>query len=169
MQACALCAPQIAQLAAEHGPFQPSLFDERNLIELSSQHFPAERLVVCRNPALAEERARKRVELLAGTEVDLAKIAAAVRRRRNPLRGEQQIALRVGRMISRFHMAKHMELTITDSILTWRRGDQAIAAEAAVDGLYVIRTSLPKAQLDAAGAVAAYKSLAPMWSGRFAA
>ena len=155
-----LRAPQIAQLAAEHGPFQPSLFDERNLLELTSEHFPGERLVVCRNPLLAEERARKRLELLAATEADLAKIAAATQRARNPLRGEQAIALRVGRVIERFHMAKHFELTITETTLTWRRKDEAIAAEAALDGLYVIRTSLPKDKLDANAAVAAYKSLA---------
>ncbi len=155
-----LRAPQIALLAAEHGPFQPSLFDERNLLELTSQHFPDERLVVCRNPALAEERARKRLELLAATEADLAKIAAATQRTRNPLRGEQAIALRVGRVIERFHMAKHFALTITDTTLAWTRKDEAIAAEAALDGLYVIRTSLPKDKLDANGAVAAYKSLA---------
>jgi len=155
-----LRAPQIAQLAAEHGPFQPSLFDERNLLELTSQHFPDERLVVCRNPLLAEERARKRLELLAATEADLAKIAAATQRVRNPLRGEQAIALRVGRVIERFHMAKHLTLTITDTTLAWARKDDAIAAEAALDGLYVIRTSLPKDKLDANAAVAAYKSLA---------
>ena len=142
-----LRAPQIAQLAAEHGPFQPSLFDQRNLLELTSQHFPDERLVVCRNPLLAEERARKRLELLAATEADLAKIAAATQRVRNPLRGEQALALRVGRVIERFHMA-------------WARKDEAIAAEAALDGLYVIRTSLPKDKLDANATVAAYKSLA---------
>jgi len=155
-----LRAPQIAQLAAEHGPFQPSLFDERNLLELTSQHFPDERLVVCRNPLLAEERARKRQELLAATEADLTKIAAATQRARNPLRGEQAIALRVGRVIERFHMAKHLALTITDTSLAWARRIEAIAAEAALDGLYVIRTSLPKDQLDANAAVAAYKSLA---------
>ena len=155
-----LRAPQIAQLAAEHGPFQPTLFDERNLIELTSEHFPGERLVVCRNPALAEERARKRLELLAATEADLAKIAAATQRARNPLRSEQRIALRVGRVIEHFHMAKHLELTITDTALHWRRKDEGIAAEAALDGLYVIRTSLPKEQLDGPAAVAAYKSLA---------
>jgi transposase len=155
-----LRAPQIAQLAAEHGPFQPSLFDERNLLELTSQHFPDERLVVCRNPLLAQERARKRLELLAATEADLAKIAAATQRARNPLRGEQAIALRVGRVIERFHMAKHLALTITDTSLAWARKDEAIAAEAALDGLYVIRTSLPKERLDANAAVAAYKSLA---------
>jgi len=155
-----LRAPQIAQLAQEHGPFQPSLFDERNLLELTSQHFPDERLVVCRNPLLAEERARKRLELLAATEADLAKIAAATQRARSPLRGEQAIALRVGRVIERFHMAKHLALTITDTSLAWTRRDEAIAAEAALDGLYVIRTSLPKERLDANAAVAAYKSLA---------
>ena len=155
-----LRAPQIAQLAAEHGPLQPSLFDERNLIELTSAHFPGERLVVCRNPLLAEERARKRGELLAATAAELAKIAEATQRARNPLRGEQAIALRVGRVIERFHMAKHLELTITDTALHWRRKDEGIAAEAALDGLYVIRTSLPKEQLDGPAAVAAYKSLA---------
>ena len=155
-----LRAPQIAQLAAERGPFQPSLFDERNLMEITSEHFPGERLVVCRNPALAEERARKRLELLAATEADLAKIAAAIQRARKPLRGEQAIALRVGRVIERFHMAKHFELTITDTTLAWTRKDDAIAAEAALDGLYVIRTSLSKEKLDANATVAAYKSLA---------
>jgi len=155
-----LRAPQIAQLAAERGPFQPSLFDERNLLELTSQHFPGERLVVCRNPALAEERARKRLELLAATEADLAKIAAATQRQRNRLRGEQAIAMRVGRVIERFHMAKHFALSITDTSLAWTRKDEAIAAEAALDGLYVIRTSLSKDKLDANSAVAAYKSLA---------
>jgi hypothetical protein len=155
-----LRAPQIAQLAAEHGPFQPSLFDERNLIELTSEHFPGERLVVCRNPLLAEERARKRGELLDATAADLTKIAEATQRARNPLRGEQAIALRVGRVIERFHMAKHFELTITETTLHWRRKDEGIAAEAALDGLYVIRTSLPEEQLDGPAAVAAYKSLA---------
>ncbi len=154
-----LRAPQIAQLAAEHGPFQPSLFDERNLLELTSEHFPGERLVVCRNPLLAEERARKRAELLAATEADLAKIAAATQRARNPLRSEQAIALRVGRVIEHFHMAKHLELAITDTSLSWQRRHEAIAQEAALDGLYVIRTSVPAEQLDAAAAVAAYKRL----------
>jgi len=155
-----LRSTQVMQLASEHGPFQPSLFDERNLIELTSEHFPGERLVVCRNPALAEERARKRGELLAATEVELAKVAAATQRARAPLRGEQDIALRVGRSIARFHMAKHFELTITDTALSWRRKHEAIAQEAALDGIYVIRTSVPPSQLDSAAAVAAYKSLA---------
>jgi hypothetical protein len=155
-----LRAPQIMQLAAEHGAFQPSLFDERNLIELSSTHFPGERLIVCRNPLLAQERARKRAELLAATEQDLAKIVAATRRARNRLHGEQAIALRVGRVMDRFHVAKHFELTITDTRFAFRRNLASIAAETALDGLYVIRTSLSVAQLDAAATVAAYKSLA---------
>ena len=155
-----LRAPQIAQLAQEHGPFQPSLFDERNLLEVTSEHFPGERLLVCRNPLLAEERARKRAELLAATEVELAKIAAATQRVRQPLRGQQAIALRVGRVIERFHMAKHIELSIGDATFSWRRRDAAIAQETALDGLYVIRTSVSAQQLGAAEAVAAYKSLA---------
>ena len=156
-----LRAPQIVQLAAEHGPFQPSLFDERNLLEISSsEHFPGERLVVCRNPLLAEERARKRLELLAATEADLAKIVAATERARHPLRGQDAIGLRVGRVIGHFHMAKHFELTITETALTYRRRTEAIEAEAALDGLYVVRTSLAAEQLDANAAVAAYKSLA---------
>jgi len=155
-----LRAPQIVQLAVEHGPFQPSLFDERNLLELTSQHFPGERLVVCRNPLLAEERARKRLELLAATEADLVKIVAATQRTRKPLRGEDAIGVRVGRVIGHFHMAKHFELTITETTFTYQRKTEAIDAEAALDGLYVIRTSVPAAQLDADQAVAAYKSLA---------
>jgi len=155
-----LRAPQIALLADEHGPFQPSLFDERNLLELTSEHFPGERLVVCRNPLLAEERARKRGELLAATEEELRTIAAAVQRARNPLRGTQEIALRVGRGLDRYHMAKHFDLTITDRQLSWVRKQADIDAEAALDGLYVIRTSLTAQQLDAPAAVAAYKSLA---------
>ena len=155
-----LRAPQIAQLAQEHGPFQPSLFDERNLLELTSGHFPGERLVVCRNPLLAEERARKRLELLAATEADLAKIAAATQRARNPLRGQDAIGMRVGRVVGRFHMAKHFDLSITETTLAYQRKTEAIEAEAALDGLYVVRTSLPAEQLDANATVAAYKSLA---------
>lgn len=154
-----LRAPQIALLAQERGPFQPSLFDERNLLEVDSEHFPGERLIVCRNPLLAEERARKRAELLAATETDLAAIATAVVRPRNPLRGEQEIALRVGRVIDRYRMAKHFDLTIADARFTWKRKQAQIDAEAALDGLYVIRTSLLPEQLDTNAAVAAYKSL----------
>jgi transposase len=155
-----LRAPQIMQLAAERGPFQPTLFDERNLLELSSEHFPGERLVVCRNPALAEERARKRAELLAATEAELSKIAQATTRQRNRLRGSSAIALRVGRVIERFHMAKHIELAISEESFSWQRNQAGIDAEAALDGLYVIRTSLSRQEMDGAQAVAAYKSLA---------
>ena len=116
--------------------------------------------MVYRNPLLAEERARKRLELLAATEVDLDKIVAATQRSRRPLRGEDAIGLRVGRVIGRFHMAKHFELTITETSLRYRRNLDAIRAEAALDGLYVIRTSVPAGQLDAGQAVAAHKSLA---------
>jgi transposase len=154
-----LRSPQIALLAQERGPFQPSLFDERNLLEVDSEHFPGERLIVCRNPLLAEERARKRAELLAATETELAAIASAVLRKRNPLRGEPEIALRVGRVIDRYRMAKHFELTIAQARFTWKRKHAQIDAEAALDGLYVIRTSLPPDQLDPNAAVAAYKSL----------
>jgi len=155
-----LRAPQIAQLLAEHEPLQFSLFDERNLMELRSERFPGERLVVCRNPLLAAERARKRQELLAATEEQLSKIAAATQRARRPLRDQQAIALRVGPIIERFHMAKHFELTITDTSLSWHRREEAIAAEALLDGLYVIRTSLSDTAMDAGGVVSAYKNLA---------
>lgn len=155
-----LRAPQIAELAAEHGPFQPSLFDERNLLEISSQEFPGERLVVCLNPLLAAERARKRNELLAATEEELRSIQTAVSRSKRPMRGEQAIALRVGRVIHRYKMAKHIEVTIADDSFSWRRRDEAIAAETALDGLYVIRTSVSGDHLQAPDAVAAYKSLA---------
>ena len=154
-----LRAPQIAELAAEHGPFQPSLFDERNLLDLTGKDFPGERLVVCRNPLLAAERARKRNELLEATEEELRLIQTAVSRPRRPLRGEQAIALRVGRVINHYKMAKHIELEIADISFSWRRRDDAIAAEKALDGLYVIRTSLSETRLQAPDAVAAYKSL----------
>ena len=155
-----LRAPQIAELAAEHGPFQPSLFDERNLLELTGKDFPGERLVVCLNPLLAAERARKRNELLEATEEELRSIQSAVSRSRRPLRGVQAIALRVGRVINHYKMAKHIELEIADASFSWRRREDAIAAEKALDGLYVIRTSLSQTQLQAPDAVAAYKSLA---------
>jgi len=155
-----LRAPQIAQLMAEHGPLQLSLFDERNLMELRSEQFPGERLVVCRNPLLADQRARKRQELLEATEEQLGKIAAATQRARRPLRGQQDIALRVGRIIERFHMAKHFELTITETSFIYHRREEAIADEAALDGLYVIRTSVDDTAMDASAVVSAYKSLA---------
>jgi transposase len=154
-----LRAPQIAELARERGPFQPSLFDERGLLEVSSEQFPGERLVVCRNPLLMAERARKREELLAATEAELSAIVQATTRKRAALKGAHPIALRVGRVIERFRMAKHFELTITENSFAFARKREQIAAEAALDGLYVIRTSLPTQTLSAQQAVASYKGL----------
>jgi hypothetical protein len=156
----ALRAPAIQALAAEGGPLQLSLFDQRDLAEITSPDYPGERLIVCRNPDLAAERARKRAALLAATEQDLAKIVAATRRARAPLRGRAQIALKVGAVLGRRKMAKHFGLTITDDALTFARDAAAIAREAALDGFYVVRTSVPADALDAAATVLAYKSLA---------
>ncbi len=156
----ALRSPQIAELIEERGPWQPSLFDERGLIALDSTHYPGERLLVCRNPALAEERARKRAELLAATEVELAAIAQATERTRNRLRGQDKIGLRVGRVIERYRMAKHFELNITETSFTFTRKQEQIDAEAALDGLYVLRTNVPIERLSDTQTVLAYKSLA---------
>lgn len=155
-----LRAPQMAALAREKGPFQPSLFDERNLLEVTSEAFPGERLIVCRNPLLAEERSRKREALLQATEAELMKITDATTRARNRLKGTEEIALRVGRVIDHFRMGKHFELNITDSSFTWERKAEQIQQEAALDGLYVVRTSLPATDLPAEAAVTAYKGLA---------
>ncbi len=139
----ALRAPAIKALAAEGGPLQPSLFDERDMAEIVSNDYPGERLIVCRNPELAAERARKRDELLESTETALIKIRAMTEKKRNPLRGQDKIALKVGAVIDRRHMAKHFDLAITETGFTWSRKAEAIAAEAALDGIYVIRSSLP--------------------------
>lgn len=155
-----LRAPQMAALAREKGPFQLSLFDERNLLEVTSEAFPGERLIVCRNPLLAEERSRKREALLQATEAELMKITDATTRARNRLKGTEEIALRVGRVIDHFRMGKHFELNITDSSFTWGRKAEQIQQEAALDGLYVVRTSLPATELPAEAAVTAYKGLA---------
>jgi hypothetical protein len=156
----ALRAPAIQALAAEDGPLQLSLFDIRDMAEIRSPDYPGERLIVCKNPALAAERARKREELLATTEKDLARIAAAARRARSPLRGRDAIALKVGAALDRRKMAKHFRLTITDSGFAFERDDAAITREAALDGFYVLRTSLPAETLDAGATVLAYKALA---------
>jgi hypothetical protein len=156
----ALRAPAIQALAADDGPLQLSLFDDRDMAEISSPDFPSERLVVCRNPDLAAERARKREDLLAASEKDLAKIQAAATRARNPLRGEAEIALKVGAVLGRRKVAKHFRLTITDTAFEFMRDEAAIAREAALDGFYVLRTSVPAETLDAAATVLAYKSLA---------
>ena len=144
----------------EGGALQLSLFDERDLASITAPDYPNERLIVCRNPALASERARKREDLLDATERDLAKIEVAVRRRQRTLRGETKIALKVGAVLDRHKMAKHFTLTITDDHFAFARKDEAIAKEAALDGLYVIRTSVAKETLSDEGAVRAYKSLA---------
>ena len=155
----ALRAPAIKQLAAEGGPLQPSLFDDRDMAEITSPDYPGERLVVCKNPLLAEERARKRAELLAATEKELARIAARVQRARSPLRGAAAIGQAVGAVLGRRHMAKHFQISITDEAFSFAQNPLSIAAEAALDGIYVIRTNLPAAQSDAAATVRAYKSL----------
>lgn len=156
----ALRSPQIQELIEDQGPLQLSLFDERGLVEIEdAQRYPGERLIVCRNPALAQERERKRAELLSATEVELDKIAQATTRTRNRLKGTDQIALRVGRIIERYKMAKHFELDIGESHFGYRRRDAQIAAEAALDGLYVIRTNVEATRLGSEEAVSSYKSL----------
>jgi hypothetical protein len=154
----ALRAPAIKQLL-EGGHLQLSLFDERDMASITAPEFPGERLVVCRNPDLAAERARKREDLLAATERDLAHIRARVQRKRDPLRGTAEIALAVGAVINTHKMAKHFDLAITDSSFTFARKIAQIAEEAAADGIYVVRTSLPATTLDDAQTVRSYKSL----------
>jgi len=156
----ALRAPQVQALAGEQGPLQLSLFDQRDLAEISSPDYPGERLIVCRNPALATERARKRAELLDATETELVRLQERVRRPRNPLTGAAAIGQAVGAVLGRRKMAKHFHLDIADTDLTFARDAAAIAAEARLDGIYVLRTSLPADRLDAPGTVRAYKSLA---------
>jgi hypothetical protein len=155
----ALRAPAIRALA-EGGALQMSLFDARDMAAITSPDYPGERLIVCRNGDLARERTRKRLDLLAATERDLAAIAAAVCRARRPLRGAAEIALKVGAAINRHKMAKHFELDIGEASFAFRRNADAIAAEAALDGIYVVRTNLAKRVLDDAATVGAYKSLA---------
>ena len=141
------------------GTIQRSLFDNQDLAELTSEHFPDERLVVCRNPLLAEERRRKREALLKLTEAKLKPICAATRRKSNPLRGEKEIGLRVGKVINQHKVAKHFDITITNDSLTFSRLQGRIDAEAALDGLYVVRSSVDKKQMDSERVVETYKSL----------
>ncbi len=155
----ALRAPAIKQLAVAGGPLQPSLFDDRDMAEITSPDYPGERLVVCKNPLLAEERDRKRAELLAVTEKELARIAARVQRARRPLRGAAAIGQAVGAVLGRRHMAKHFHISITDDTFSFAQTPLSIAAEAALDGIYVVRTNLPATQSDAAATVRAYKNL----------
>ena len=155
----ALRAPAVQKLAAADGPLQLSLFDQRDMAELESPDYPGERLIVCRNPALAEERARKRAELLEATERDLARIQARVRRSRQPLRGTAKIGLAVGAVMGRRKVAKHFQITIAADDLGFTRNQASIATEAALDGIYVLRTNVPAKDLSAAEVVAGYKGL----------
>ena len=143
----------------ESGTVQMSLFDEVDLIEIRTEAYPGERLMVCRNPLLATERARKREALLQATEALLEPIVGATQREKRRLAGKDKIGLRAGKVLGRYKMAKHFELEIGDTSFGYRRDPESIAREAALDGLYVVRTSLPAAQLDAAATVRAYKSL----------
>jgi hypothetical protein len=153
-----LRGPAIKKLMADGGPLQLSLFDEQDLAEISSPDYPGERLIACRNPFLAAERARKREDLLAATEDDLAKIAAQVRAGR--LKDPAAIGLRAGKVLNKRKMAKHITLDIGEGRVSWQRDQASIDAEAATDGIYVIRTPVPAETLDAPAAVAAYKGLA---------
>ena len=155
----ALRAPAIKGLL-QSGALQLSLFDQRDIASITTPAFPNERLVVCRNPDLAAERSRKREELLAATERDLARIQAAVVRRRAPLRGAAEIALAVGAVINRHKMAKHFAIDISDAAFSFARKTAEIAAETAIDGIYVVRTNLPAEICDDATTVRSYKSLA---------
>ena len=154
----ALRAPAIAALAADDGPLQMSLFDEMDLAEITHPDYPGERLIACRNPALATERARKRLALLDATDSELAKITAAVTASR--LVGAGAIGIRVGKTIGRYKMAKHYTLTITGDAFTYTRNQSAIDAEAHLDGVYIIRTTVPATQMSPDKVVATYKSLA---------
>jgi hypothetical protein len=152
-----LRAAQIKALA-EDGAVQLGLFDQQNLAEITHPDFPGERLVCCRNPALAAERARKRTELLAATQAELDKITRLVEA--GKLTGAARIGVRVGKVAGRFQVAKHFDLTISDTSFAWTRRQAQIDAEAALDGIYVIRTSVTADRLNTPGVVEAYKRLA---------
>jgi hypothetical protein len=153
----ALRAPAIRKLMADDGPLQLSLFDQQDLAEITSPDFPGERLIACRNPVLAADRARTREELLAATEKLLAAIITRVAAGR--LRGAGEIGVEVGKVITRYKTGKHFAVTITDDSLAIERRQDRIDAEAALDGFYVLRTPVPAAELDAAAVVTAYKNL----------
>jgi hypothetical protein len=154
----ALRGPSIRALMAR-GAIRPTLSGETDMAEITHPDYPGERLVACYNPFLAAERARKRGELLDATEAGLQKIGAATRRARRPLRGKDKIALAAGKVINKKKVGKHFITDITDDGLAWRRDEQKITDEAALDGIYVIRTSLPAAVLGAGGAVQSCKNL----------
>jgi hypothetical protein len=153
----ALRAPAIKKLMADDGPLQLSLFDEQDLAEITSPDFPGERLIACRNPVLAADRARKREDLLAATEKLLAPIAARVAAGR--LAGAAAIGVEAGKVIARYKTGKHFDLTISDTSLRFERRQDRIDAEAALDGFYVLRTPVPADQLDGPAVVTAYKNL----------
>ena len=155
-----LRAPAIKALAGENGPLQLSLFDERDLAEISAPElFPGERLIVCRNRDLAAERARKREDLLAATERALARVEALIRRRNSPLRSAAEIGLAVGAVVNSRKVAKHFAIDIGERHLSFKRRNDRIIEEARLDGLYVLRTNVPAEHLDAAETVQVYKDL----------
>ena len=153
-----LRAPTIRKLH-EEGPLQFSLFDERDLAEITSPDFPGERLIACRNPLLAQERARKREVLVQATEAKLEAVAKATARHRSPLRGEARIGVRVGKILGGSKVAKHFRYEITDDAFIFERDQVSITREAALDGIYVIRTSVSAEALAAEDVVRAYKGL----------
>jgi Transposase DDE domain len=155
----ALRAPQVKKLV-RGGDLQLTLFDTQDLAEITSPDFPGERLIACKNPFLEAERARKRESLLAATEADLGKIAAACTRTRAPLRGTDKIAVRADRVLTRRKVAKHFTVQITDDGIGYARDQDSIAAEAALDGIYVLRTSVGATSLDSGAVVSSYKALA---------
>jgi len=154
----ALRAEQIQKLVKQ-GAFQPSLFDETYLAEITSKDYPGERLVVCRNPLLAQERSRKRQELLEATEHELEQIVQATKRQRQRLRGKDKIALRVGKVLGRFKVGKHFKTTIGEHSFSYERDQDKISKEAALDGFYVIRTSICQERMDSERVVQSYKRL----------
>jgi Transposase DDE domain len=155
----ALRAPQVNKLV-RGGDLQLTLFDSQDLAEITSPDFPGERLVACMNPFLQAERARKRESLLAATEAGLEKIAAACARARRPLHGQDKIAVRAGRVLNRRKVARHFTIEITDGSLRYARDQDSIAAEARLDGICVLRTSVAASDLDSTGVVSSYKALA---------
>ncbi len=153
-----LRSPAIRELVAK-GYVQLSLFHERDLAEITHPDYPGERLIVCKNPFLAKERALKREELLRATESELSKVAAATSRAKRPLRGKDKIGIRLGKVLNRFKVAKHFTLEIDDASFRYARDAESIAAEARLDGIYAIRTNVPGTALDASKTVQAYKNL----------
>jgi transposase len=152
----ALKAPQIGKLVRD-GALQLSLFDEHNLAEITAEDYPGERLIVCRNPLVAAERARKREELLAATERGLQAIAERVQR--GTLHGADQIGLAAGPALKRYRVKKHFEVKITDTTFTYKRKSEQINSEAALDGIYVLRTSVTDSELESSEVVRSYKQL----------